>query len=82
MAERCFWCNVDPDAATARHEGPHLKWCLHYRHEPLPTGVKRVTVGGVSMVVMDNPLMPPDEAWMSSGPRTEQNVKVTGISQS
>ena len=41
MTERCFWCNVDPNAAAERHEGPHLKWCLRYREPPLPAGVRR-----------------------------------------
>lgn len=81
MGERCFWCNVDPDAAAARHEGPHphLKWCLRYREPPLPAGVKRVKVGGVRMVVMEDPLMPSDEMRFSCGPKPEQNVRVTGL---
>ena len=36
MADRCFWCNTDPDEAAARHEGPHATWCLKYRRsDPL-----------------------------------------------
>lgn len=80
MSERCFWCNVDADAAAARHEGPHLTWCLRYRHTPLPAGVKRMTIGGIPMLVMENPLMPPGEIGMSCGPEPKQNVKVTGLS--
>jgi hypothetical protein len=79
MGERCFWCDVDPDAAADRHEGPHLKWCLRYREPPLPTGVQLVKVGGVTMIVMIDPLMPADEIRMSCGPRPEQNVGVTGL---
>jgi hypothetical protein len=33
MGERCSWCNTDPDEAAARHEGPHLTWCPHFRNE-------------------------------------------------
>lgn len=80
MGERCFWCNVDPDAAAARHEGPHLTWCLRYRTPPLPAGVKRVTIGGITMVMMENPLLPAGEVWLSAGPKPEQNVRVTGLS--
>lgn len=79
MGERCFWCNVDPDAAAARHEGPHLTWCLRYRTTPLPAGVSRVTIGGVRMLVMVDPLMPKDQVHLSAGPRPEQNVIVTGL---
>lgn len=32
MAERCFWCNTDPDEAAARFEGPHATWCVHYSY--------------------------------------------------
>lgn len=79
MAERCFWCNVDPDAAAARHEGPHLKWCLRYREPPLPAGVKRVKVGGLTMVVIEDPLIPAGEVRFSCGPQPEQNVRITGL---
>lgn len=30
MAERCFWCGIDPDEAAKRFEGPHLTWCLRF----------------------------------------------------
>jgi hypothetical protein len=79
MAERCFWCNIDPDEAEARHEGPHLTWCLKYRTPPLPAGVSRVTIGGVSMVVMEDPLMPPDRIHFSAGSKPEQNVTIVGL---
>jgi hypothetical protein len=36
---RCTWCNVDADEAAARHEGPHLKWCVHWRDPGLPEGM-------------------------------------------
>jgi hypothetical protein len=42
MAERCFWCNTDPDEAAARFEGPHATWCLHYSHSPAMTYRKLV----------------------------------------
>lgn len=35
---RCSWCSVDPNEAAARHKGPHLTWCVHYRR-PLPNNV-------------------------------------------
>jgi hypothetical protein len=79
MTERCFWCNVDPDEAEKRHEGPHLTWCLRYREPPLPAGVRRMKVGGVTRFFMENPLLT-DEVRFSSGPLAEQNVSVAGLS--
>jgi hypothetical protein len=38
-----------------------------------------VKVAGVTMVVMEDPLMPADEIRMSCGARPEQNVRVTGL---
>lgn len=36
---RCTWCNTDADEAAARHEGPHAKWCVHWRDPGLPEGM-------------------------------------------
>lgn len=38
---RCFWCNIYPTEAAARHEGPHATCCPHYRRPALPPGVRQ-----------------------------------------
>lgn len=58
MAESCFWCCVDAEAAALRHEGPHSTWCPHYRATPLPKGVQRLPDGSLYVASIEDCLGP------------------------
>jgi hypothetical protein len=53
---RCFWCNVDPEEAALRFEGPHLTWCPHFRFNPYPPEWPTAPAPSVSYIYIDTSL--------------------------
>lgn len=65
MTDRCSWCNADPVANAARHEGPHATWCVHYRRPARP----RLRGASADFVIVDDLVELPAVDQVGKGPR-------------
>jgi hypothetical protein len=61
---KCPWCNTDPEEAAAHHEGPHLTWCVHFRHPLL----------GQKMLVEFDRISPKPDFDNTSATRLRDNI--------